>query len=212
VPILGRAQVDVIGVDEAWLEAAVDEDWLAAYRIVQQEGAPVIAEVRVFPREAGARTAGEWSGSYLGLLAAVPQGGITARLLRTLRLGATPASDISEGREAWKRYVGISPEFHRHFKNAGFRGVKRKVPATGGRRGWSGDQLLDAAVFYVSKTAAGSRRPVAELAKRKGITPSSARDLLQTAKDKGLLTPGRQGVASRSLTERAKQLLAAKGK
>ena len=34
-----------------WLEVPVDDDWMAAYRFVNQDGSPVVAELRLFPRE-----------------------------------------------------------------------------------------------------------------------------------------------------------------
>src|SRR5262245_66610414 len=104
--------------------------------------------------------------------------------------------------------MGLAPKAKRAFARAGFRKLRRPRPKGGERRGWPQPRLLEAAALYVQE---GGRAPVAALAKRWGLKPTVARDLLQTAKEKGLLTGGRQGVASRSLTERAKQLLAAKG-
>lgn len=56
------ADVGLARVASSWLEVTIADGWLAAYRLVPQDGQPVIAEVRVFPAEAGRRTAGTWSG------------------------------------------------------------------------------------------------------------------------------------------------------
>jgi hypothetical protein len=138
--------------------------------------------------------------------AVVPAGGVTARLLPALRLGDTAGSDISQGREVWNHFIGVIPGAKQIFARAGLRGLRKRRAARAGRHGWSEDDLLRAAVFYVQ----AGRRPVAALAKEWHLKATQARDVLQAAKEKGLLTAGRQGVASRALTERAKQMLAAK--
>src|SRR5262245_23085922 len=68
-----------------WVEMSITARWLVAFRLVNQRGQPVIAEVRVFPSEPGKRTAGRWSGEYGGATTRVSPGGITARLLRMIR-------------------------------------------------------------------------------------------------------------------------------
>jgi DNA-binding IclR family transcriptional regulator len=69
--------------------------------------------------------------------------------------------------------------------------------------------LLRAAVDYVE---IGGRRRVIELAKRWGIERTQARDLLNACTQKGYLTRGRPGVASRGLTDHALQILAERSK
>jgi hypothetical protein len=207
VQVIGRASVEVIQDNEWWFEGTFDDgqQWTVAYRMVQQHGHPVIAEVRVFPAEKDPRMPpGEWSGVYLGHAAVVPEGGITARLLKHLRPGDTRGSDIAEGRDAWKRYMGLDPRIKQQFSRAGFRQVRKP---RAGRRGWSDGDLLAAAAFYVER---GGRTPVVALAQAKGLERSQARDLLQAAQKKGLLTPGTRGRTSRALTDKAKRLLAGK--
>src|SRR5215475_4292276 len=75
-------------VKSLWLEAPVGDSWLAAFRVLVQKGRPIIAEVRVFPDEKiNLRDKGEWSASMLGVDAKAPDGGITAPLIRDIRLG-----------------------------------------------------------------------------------------------------------------------------
>jgi hypothetical protein len=76
------------GVDFVWLEAPITDDWTGAYRLLIQDGMPVIGEVRIFPTEnTKGRQPGEWSIAKLGNLAIVPKGGLTISLLREVKLG-----------------------------------------------------------------------------------------------------------------------------
>src|SRR5262245_12111115 len=76
-------------VAEAWVETPVDATWIVAYRLVSQSGAPVVAEMRIFPTEtAKGRPAGSWSADVLGVHACAPPGGIPAELLRQVSVTA----------------------------------------------------------------------------------------------------------------------------
>lgn len=202
---LDPVTVERVDVQEIWFEVALNAEWTAAYRVLPQHGQPVIGEVRVFPKESfPSRNPGEWvGGNLLGLGATVPAGGITARLLRSLQTSET----VAAGLEPWQRFLKLVPPARQHHKRWGFRTLRPR--RLGGRRGWSEEELLRAAVTYVE---IGGRRPVAELAKRWKLKPTQARDLLNAATEKEFLTPGRPGVASRGLTDKAKQLLEERSK
>jgi len=47
-PVDRRDDLVEITVSEPWIEVDLGDDWTAAYRIVIQDGAPVVAELRVF--------------------------------------------------------------------------------------------------------------------------------------------------------------------
>jgi hypothetical protein len=97
-----RADADVV-VRETWLEVPIEEAWLAAYRVVEQEGLPAVAELRIFPAEPdAARPPGEWSAQALGEKAPVPRGGLTTRRLRTVQI-AKHLALIRELTEPWLR-------------------------------------------------------------------------------------------------------------
>jgi hypothetical protein len=181
--------------EEFWIEAGLAAEWTIAYRVIQPDGRPVIGEIRVFPAENPAPVPGQWS----GLLPSVPTGGLTTRLYRA----AQPGADFAEGLKAGNRYLFLVPDARPRFRAAGFQRLKKKPRQSG--RGWSDQQLLDAALLYVER---GGRRPVADLADAWKLKPSQARDLLQTATQKGLLTAGTRGRTSRALTDKAKTLLA----
>lgn len=83
-PLQRSARVGRVHVADIWVETDLDDCWRAAYRIAAQSRGLAIAEVRVFPKEAGRRQLGEWSGKHLGLRAKVPGRGITSKLLRSV--------------------------------------------------------------------------------------------------------------------------------
>jgi hypothetical protein len=192
--------------DQVWIEAEIGDDWTLAYRVIQQDGVPVIGELRIFPaRDDKTRhlPAGEWQGTH-ATTAPVPRGGISTRLLRKINT----AADFAAGLKAQNRYVELLPAAAPRFTAAGFQGTKLKRRGSargGGRRGWPDETLLDAALFYVTH----GRHPVAALAKAWKLSPSQARDLLTAARRKGFLTSAtQQGRTSRDLTDHAKELLA----
>jgi hypothetical protein len=61
--------------------------------------------------------------------------------------------------------------------------------------------------WYVTTTAGGSTRPVVELAERFGIDRDQVRDVLNTARSRGLLTRGVRGRAGGELTDKARAAL-----
>src|SRR4051794_31607483 len=94
-------------VRDLWVEVPIDDAWLAAFRLFDRDGALVVGEMRVYPREpeegskessayfaTGERPAGSWSAEMLGSKAPVPAGGLSARVARrasfTAALEAAP--------------------------------------------------------------------------------------------------------------------------
>jgi hypothetical protein len=79
-------KVGLAQVPEAWVEVPFAPGWVAAYRLVSEHGRPVLGELRLFPDEPDRPRPGWWSGEVLGSAAVVPEGGITARVLRRVRV------------------------------------------------------------------------------------------------------------------------------
>src|SRR5207244_498787 len=83
-----------VAVTEKWFATPIVDtpgasaDWVAWFRVVNQDGQPVIAEVRLLPSsgEHDELEPGQWSIEALGVSAPAPAGGITSRLLRHVRL------------------------------------------------------------------------------------------------------------------------------
>jgi hypothetical protein len=205
-----------IEVTDAWLEVELGDGWRAAYRLVPYAGQPVVAEVRIFPADTWpGQTPGAWRADLLGVGAggAAPligpavdgpavRHGITARVLRRVRLGehrryaSTMMSRLRrrQGRDrltAW-----------------GFAGPRTR-PVAGEPRGRPDRVYAEIAGAYVARLAAGSRRPVADLARRRKLAESVVRDMIHEARARGMLTAGRQGVPGGQLTAHAEQLLRA---
>ena len=78
-----------LNVSYNWLETRIDPDWIAAFRLLPQDGVLQIAELRIFPAERYRwRVAGEWSASLLGNKAPFPTGGLKMAILQKIRTGA----------------------------------------------------------------------------------------------------------------------------
>ena len=88
-----RAQESGVEVEVANLWATVEiEGWRLAYRAGLSGRKVVISEIRIYPAESR-QSPGRWSGEELGVFAPMPAGaGITARLLRRIRVGAHAAA------------------------------------------------------------------------------------------------------------------------
>jgi hypothetical protein len=81
-------------VTDFWLDQRIGE-WTAAFRIVAVKGRPAIGEVRIFPAHDVVDAAdgsvpqwpsGEWvSGTLAGVRAAIPTGGVTAKILQDVK-------------------------------------------------------------------------------------------------------------------------------
>ena len=197
---------------ETWVEAPIGEEWTAAYRLVVQNGFPVVAELRIFPAEPGRRDSqrdpGRWGGEVLGAKARAPRGGITARLLRQVKVGEHYKFVGDFLRWVQKQYgrEPFGPD-----QPLGRRGLT--VPASThvperGRRGRSDADYARVAAAYVEAFNAGSRHPVVDAAQALRAPPARMRDMVHQARCRGLLTPStKQGRRGGQLTPRACALL-----
>ena len=191
-------------VENAWLEVPLGEEWIAAYRFVIRSGHPLIAEVRVFPRDGlEGRPAGTWSAEWLGVAASVPENGITSRLLRAIRSSHTRhLAEIVEdlrrrGQEGLLKQLGLHD------------GEQEEAPAKTPRRGQRGRNKL----FYARLARDYTRiakRPVKTLAEKRRLSVERVRAMVYRARELGLLTrrgDGQQGQAGGALTAKAEALL-----
>jgi hypothetical protein len=190
-----------------WVEQELSAEWVAAFQLVPQGGIPVIAELRILPREPG-RDPWRWKGNLLGVKAKVPRGGITSNITRAIRL-SIPADKLLEF-SALLRKLGPSV-FDRVLGDAGFSDRTKRERALSplarpdvfyAKVARDYDRLLQAGVHNVNQKLAAQRRE----------PPSKIRDMVRRARKLGLLEPpaaqGKIGQKAGSrLTPKAEQLL-----
>jgi hypothetical protein len=186
-----------------WVEMPMVGRWLVAFRLVNQRGQLVIAEVRVFPAEAGKRTAGRWSGEYGGGSVRIPPGGITARLLRTIRT-QTFNKMLRTIMMRWEKELGEL--------DLGLIPLVTPPLTNRGRKGRSDATLARIAAAYEEGYLAGTP-PVQAVAKAMRLSLTQARDAIHRARVRGLLSPAsKQGKVGGRLTPTARALLKQQGK
>lgn len=165
-----------------WIEAEHD-GWRAAARVAMQDGAPVLAELRIYPDDGMQHPAG-WSHAP----DAVPRGGLTTELVRS----ALTDRLLEAVRELYEPLAG-EPVFE------GFEPLL-SVPACARPRKRD-DRALASTVDAVSRHRnAGSGRPIDAAAAELGYAPGTVRNRLTKARDRGI-------AAGDKLTDRGRALL-----
>lgn len=202
----GKLEPDEWEPEDLWVEVDVADCWRAAFRLMSVRGKPVVAEVRLFPRDDyPKRPGGQWRAEVLGVLATELEGertvggkkvsfpplgnGIDAQLLRRIPFSVTSeyvgrvSKPVPQEEQEKPRKKGALPE---HF-------------------------YAKLAAAYVARLKAGSRRPLADLARRRKLSYEQIRDAIHTARNQlSLLTKSRvQGQPGGQLTEKAEKLLEA---
>lgn len=194
---------------EAWVEVPLSPEWTVAYFLVDQDGTPRVAEVRVFPTERHTeRPKGQWSGSVLGVKAQAPHGGLPARLLRRVRIAQVFKATLP-------RLRAVAHPLY-HDRDVTVFVPRRPTPASaekGPRRGRPRRPDADFVRFaadYAGAIRRGEDRPIEAVAKHHRLTAAQARALIHKARVRGLLgaAPG-WGVAGGELTPRGRAILAA---
>lgn len=181
-----------------WLEQPVGQRWMVAFRVADQGGQPIISEVRVFPYERNARRPpGLWSGTYGGA-AHVPRGGITARLLRDIRMKLFQTALQAIVAQWSRELAAIEVPWVRPSSDA----VSNR-----GRKGRPEIELARMAEVYQQAYGSG-RYPIRVIARKFRISPTQARDAILRARRVGLLSPAKkQGSVGGLLTTRARAVL-----
>lgn len=200
-------------VNEAWVEVPASSGWKVAYRIVPSPRGPIVAEVRVFPQEDGHATHGTWSVDT----AVVPEGGVPAQVLRSLRL-TDPIALFDETIDRWRDEYG-EEETARVFGRFGLEPPPEIEPRRPGRSGRVDAFYVRWAAAYVDRLRSGSRHPVKDLAEApavwiKGFTDldrdkreATVRAILHEARRRELLTGAPRGKPGGELTKKALRLL-----
>lgn len=195
-------------VEEAWLEVPLPGgEWVAAYRLMPEEGRHVVGELRVFPNEPGRPRLGRWSAERLGIHAPIPRGGLGARLLRNVK--------VSDDLSYFVRHKAAGPGFAARLVKQGFTDldVGHQGHQPGGRRGHSNLFYARIAARYVALLERGEAKPVHALQREleeeenNPLSQATVRDLIRRARARGLLTTTTRGRPGGQLTQKAVALL-----
>jgi hypothetical protein len=186
----------LITAHDLWIEDDLDRHWRVGYRIAVQDGALIVAELRVLPAENHEhRPRGSWSAEVLGAAAHAPRGGVrVSSLLRAVKIT-----------EALKKAVPLFRALKSQEADF-FRGPGALVsplvdlpdePRRGRRRPRVPDRLLRriAAAYRVAATK-DRRRVNVLVAERLGMKPARVRDLVHLARGRGLLPKSSRGVVT----------------
>jgi hypothetical protein len=120
---------------------------------------------------------------------ALPRGGIRARLLRSIPLGALVDeywAEYRRGLAGQRLFFGRSPS------------VQLRPPPRrnrGGPTGWGEAFYQDVAVEYLQALEADPKRPIAWMARRRRTSTTTVRDWVALARHKGYLTATTRGRA-----------------
>ena len=181
-------------VDNTWVMRPLNDAWTAAYRLVIQDGAFVVGELRIYPTEPLGYSPGDWSGIWRGMDATVPDGGLTATLARE---GAKmkPSLTASRGilRSLKKRY----PEFtdlQEHGLTT-FEAPKLANPPEG-TLGRSQKFFQDVARIYnraVGSESEDSQHPNQVIAQELKLDITQARDAVYRARKMGFIPKTTRG-------------------
>jgi hypothetical protein len=208
-----------------WFETSIAPRWTVAFRLVEQHGLPVIAEVRIFPDEPGHYPPGRWSGEY-GAPTKVPPGGLSARALRQIRTQAFKAdlrkimarkvtvemekAEIEKANDGKRALKGTRREgtWGKEEWESVFPGVPLSPPsATRGRKGRSDRELARIAAIY-ERAYVANRPAIAAVAKAHRLSLTQARDAVRRARVRGLLSGGgKQGQGGGLLLPKAQEIL-----
>ena len=207
--ILGcRSKSSRVKVQDGWVEVPLGDDWITAYRLILQDGEPVVGEVRVFPKDnVRGRPPGLWSAEIIGFKATAPRGGLPAEVLRQVQLGAyrRHGQDFLDWLHETKpsRPITAAPT-----------GVGGPGAAKGAkpRPGKPDEFYADIAKDYVDLWTTGTPHPISQIAIRRSTSKSKVRDMVREARQRGLLTPGQRGRIGGQLTARALELLRHSGR
>ena len=193
-------------------ETDLADGWTLVEIFELQDGKPVVAELKIFPRppkaKAGttrkARNYGHRSPEGNGDV--TPDGGITASLLREVRLGMKHAAPILEDYREWltnNKYVDLSEDVERFDKQIG----RPSHAKTGERRREADQYYAKISVQYERLCAEGSRSPVKSMAEEHGVKLGRMRSHIHRARRNGFLTDAVQGKKGGAATEKALTIL-----
>lgn len=172
---------------EALIISTLGKSWRATYLMKMQRGVPVIAQLLIEPQ-----------GST------VPPGGLSARLLRTLKF-TLPRKELKALRELRRKYPPI--EYEGKFLSNPLLETEAKAPHTEHKGGRPDLFYARIAQQYCKLLESGAKNPALTLAKERNEAPGNVRYMLWRARKRGLLDPVTKGRAGGDLTTECLELL-----
>jgi hypothetical protein len=188
-------------VADFWIEQRIGA-WVAAYRVVAAKGRPWIGEVRLFPAgDVGARPAGEWvTGTLTGVLAKVPAGGVTAKILADVKPHRWRRVAEHIIRALYRERGTTRMPTLQHFSPY----TPKRARSSRGRKPLPAQFYADVAREYDAACRAG-RPPAQTLMKKYHAPESRVRGWIHRARRGGFLEgPVLQGKASGTLSLKAR--------
>ncbi len=174
--------------DGSWQETDLPGGWTVREDLALVDGRRIVASLTIRPTTDGV----------------VPAGGVTARLLRLVKVGQFAAGL----RQTLAKHYGADAAA-RIFDGIGWasRPRRRKRPA----RLRADDRFYaELARDYVTWCQTGERKPTAALAAARGVPPELMRSHIHLARKNGFLTDTGRGKAGGALTPEAHRTLARK--
>lgn len=215
-------------VESSWIENDIGDGWTAAYRIAEEHGQPVIAEVRVFPTERNGARPGTWNADIDAASLVIPPGGLRTRKIRevspekALAQLRGPLADSLENAAA--RSIANDASYAAAGAALGLRdntGLRQLHTGTPGRPVVGEEFLARLAEMFVKvgPVRGGPYKVLKAQLEDQGIfvADRTIRGYIGRAKNRGLYRPdpspsGRvhsQGVRSGSLTDEGRRVLKA---
>jgi hypothetical protein len=190
------------------LETELGNGWMVVERFEIHDGRRVVAELRIFPAPRRRRAVEVRDARLPGERppdAPVPSGGITARLLRHVKVGQH-AEPVSQDYRTWVK---------KHFGRAalqrldGHVGPVRRARRRRTKRRTQDRFYAELARDYASLWEKGTRTPTATLARLRGVPLEAMRSHVHLARTNGWLTDTSRGRAGGAMTQKTMDLLAA---
>lgn len=187
---------------EVVVQETAQGSWVARAWIVPRGGIPVVGKIELgFVDRAGRRTN------------EIPQSGVTARVLRELRLTrvfdaarAQIEGALSLVEDALEQTATGSSEAV--LAKDGYMPRAKRQRESRGRKPFPMFELAEVARDYAALVDAGTANPNRELAERRNVSRKWIEELVRRARTEGLLSPAPvRGRAGGILTERARTIL-----
>jgi hypothetical protein len=186
------------------LETELGNGWMVMEKFEMQDGRRVVAQLTICPAPLPAVAGTVRKGRRKGDRpedAPVPAGGITARLLRTVKVGKAAEPVIADYRHAIRKWFGADA-LKRLDAHTGQPSRRRRRREPRSRRA-TDRSYAELARDYAWLWQHGERAPTAALAAMRGVPIEKMRSHIHLARANGFLTETSRGRAGGEVTAKA---------